>query len=296
MPQTGLYQHTNDPELVFQFVSGRFSALFPDHQWSWFDRLYVDTCRVFSGGNSDYQRVDGYHSLEHTLQAVVCLMLLIEGRVLARAKPLMSAHDVELALSAAMLHDSGFFRLRGDSIGTAAKYTYCRSIRSCAFAASYLPRWGAKLEDVQTVIGAIDRTGPHLEIGRLHSMGERAVLIGSVLATADSLAQMAASDYVEKLSYLFEEFVESDNFCGIPPELRSYASAAELIERTPGFWENFVRPKLNGEFGGVYRFLAQPYPGGENAYTLQIERNIQAIRNSKKENILAAAGGLDAAV
>jgi hypothetical protein len=133
--------------------------------------------------------------------------------------------------------------------------------------------------DVQAVLGAINGTGPTTEIGRLRFREPIEHVLGSALATADFLGQMSAPDYPAKLPVLFEEFRESDEFLNLPVERRAFTSAKDLIERTPGFWEHFVRPRLNTEFGAMYRFLARPYPAGANCYLEAVERNIAAIRH-----------------
>jgi hypothetical protein len=56
-----------------------------------------------------------------------------------------------------------------------------------------------------------------------------------------------------------------------------FSSAADLIRKTPGFWRHFVLPKLTTEFRGVYRYLAVPYPHGENPYLDAVERNMDKI-------------------
>jgi hypothetical protein len=134
----------------------------------WLRRIFDDIERLFHGRHPGYAAIDAhYHSLEHTLQAVVCLVLLLEGRRMARVRPALDSRQFELAVAAALLHDTGFLRLRNDTKGTGAKYTFCHVLRSCAFTASYLPTVGADDRDVETVLCAINCTGPNMEIGRL---------------------------------------------------------------------------------------------------------------------------------
>jgi hypothetical protein len=48
----------------------------------------------------------------------------------------------------------------------------------------------------------------------------------------------------------------------------------ELIAKTPEFWESFVLPRLSEDYRSVYRFLADPFPAGTNAYIEAVERNV----------------------
>ncbi len=261
--------------------------MYPDASSNWLSRIFRDMEDLFTGRHPDYAPCDiRYHDFEHTLQATVCITLLLEGRHHAGVEPRLTARQFQLAVASALLHDAGYSRLRSDRKGTGAKYTFCHVLRSCAFAASYLPTLGATDYEVEAVLGAINCTGPTKQISRLFFREAVERIIGCALATADYLGQMAAADYPDELEILFEEFEESDNFIHLPPSRRAFKSAAELIEKTPMFWKKWVQPKLEGDFQAVYRFLAQPYPHGPNAYLNAVEKNIAKI---KKRGVPARA-------
>jgi hypothetical protein len=57
-----------------------------------------------------------------------------------------------------------------------------------------------------------------------------------------------------------------------------FASAEDLMQKTPLFWEQYVRQKISREFLGLYRFLNVPYPDGPNPYIEQIDANIARLR------------------
>ena len=50
------------------------------------------------------------------------------------------------------------------------------------------------------------------------------------------------------------------------------------MRKTPIFWENYVRMKLDRDFGGLYRFLNDPYPAGPNEYLQRIEMNMERLK------------------
>ena len=267
-----------------------FAEMFPKATAEWLGTLFRDLETFFSGRHPDYQAVDlQYHDLEHTLQATLCFARLMAGRHLAGVEPRVTPREFELGLAGVMLHDTGYLKLHSDTQGTGAKYTYTHVLRSCAFAAVYLPRLGATLTEVQDVLAAISCTGPRTEIGRMDFRNPVEKVIGCAIATADYLGQMSASDYPGELEMLFREFQESDNFYHVPVAERMFSSSSDLIARTPAFWTDFVRPKLDGDFDGLYRYLADPYPHGPNPYIEAIERNVAEIRSriaasSRKEN------------
>ena len=270
---------TKDASAVAAFVEKKFAEMYPEASLAWLTTIFRDIETLFSGRHPDYAAVDlRYHDLEHTLQATVCMVLLLEGRHAAGVEPRLNARQFELGLSAVLLHDSGYLKLRSDNVGTGAKYTFCHVLRSCAFAASYLPTLGANDHEVEAVLGAINCTGPAKEISRLHFREPYERIVGCALATADYLGQMAAADYPDELEILFHEFKESDDFIHLPASRRAFKSIEEVAERTPMFWKKFVQPKLESDFMAVYRFLSSPYPHGPNAYLEAIEKNISLIK------------------
>ncbi len=269
---------TKNPVAVAALVRETFVRLFPGAATTWFKRIFDDIETLFAGRHPDYAAVDlRYHDLEHTLQATVCLTLLLEGCQASGEEPRITARQFELAIASVLLHDAGYLKLRSDTVGTGAKYTFCHVLRSCSFAASYLPALGATEPEVGGVLGAINCTGPTKEISRLHFQDPVERFIGCALATADYLGQMAAPDYPDELEILFNEFMESDDYVHLPAERRMFKSAADLIARTPDFWRKIVLPKLEKDFEGVYRYLAEPYPNGHNAYLDAVARNIAII-------------------
>lgn len=269
---------TKNPAAVATLVRQTYERLYPGSPTAWFDRLFHDIETLFAGRHPDYGPIDlRYHDFEHTLQATACLALLLEGCQTSGAGPRVSSRQFELGIAAVLLHDAGYLKLRSDTIGTGAKYTFCHVLRSCAFAASYLPALGANEAEISGVLGAINCTGPTKEISRLHFRDPIERFIGCALASADYLAQMAAPDYPDELEILYAEFSESDNFIHLPAAQRMFKSSNDLIARTPAFWHSVVLPKLERDFEGAHRFLAQPYPNGHNAYLHGIARNIAII-------------------
>ncbi len=281
---------TKNPVAVAALVRETFVRLFPGAATTWIERIFGDVETLFAGRHPDYAPIDlRYHDLEHTLQATVCLTLLLEGYQTSGEQSGITARQFELAVASGLLHDAGYLKLRSDTVGTGAKYTFCHVLRSCSFAASYLPSLGATESEVGGVLGAINCTGPTKEISRLHFQDPVERFVGCALATADYLGQMAAPDYPDELEILFSEFMESDDYVHLPVERRMFQSADDLIARTPDFWRKIVRPKLEKDFEGVHRYLAEPYPDGHNAYLEAVERNI-AIIEARLARAAARAG------
>jgi len=263
---------------VAAFVRAKFEAIYPEASDAWLQQLFNDIDALFTGRHPAYAKNDlRYHNLRHTLMAVVCMAVLLEGRHLARDGVPLKARDFELGIAGVLLHDSGYLKLKSDTGGTGAKYTFCHILRSCAFAASFLPELGATDVEVESVLSAINCTGPNSEISRLRFRDPVSRVVGCALATADYLGQLSDPQYPQKLGDLFREFRESDDFTHVPLERRVFRSENDLICRTPGFWSNFVKPKLESDFQAVYRYLARPFPSGRNEYLAAVDANLATI-------------------
>jgi hypothetical protein len=269
---------TKDPGAVWRFVDACFLRMYPRRRTQRLRRVFRFVADLFSGRHPGYSANDlEYHDFEHTLQATVCLVSLLEGRRLSGVQPAVDARRCELALAAVLLHDSGFIKLRDDRRGTGAKYTFCHVLRSGALAASHLPDLGFDHDEIETVVHAINCTGPSAEVPRIPFREPADRILGCAVTTADFLAQMAAPDYPDELPLLFAEFRECDEFTRVEPSRRKFRSVAQLQRDTPAFWNRIVRRKLESDFLAVYRFLARPSPGGRNPYIAAVERNIAEI-------------------
>jgi predicted metal-dependent HD superfamily phosphohydrolase len=265
---------TKHPIAVAKAVQAAFSTIGAEASFPLLNRLFADVTDMFEGRYAGYQAVDmHYHNYEHTLQATMCLVHILQGRSRTFDRPVLLARDWELAVMAVLLHDSGFLKKSGDHVGTGAKYTFIHERRSCDFAREYLPRMGVTATEIEDICAAIICTGPRGKVSQVAFSRDEARQIAFTLVTADYLAQMSAADYLDKLPILFREFQEAFEFEQIPPEKRPYNSLKELLEKSPAFWGNYVRPLLDFEAGGVYRYLGQPNP-----YLQAVEDNLAELR------------------
>ncbi|HEY6169869.1 MAG TPA: HD domain-containing protein [Verrucomicrobiae bacterium] len=270
---------TNDPAAVRAAVLDLFRAAFPGASVSRLEGAFARAADCFSGRYAGYHAIDAhYHDFEHTLQGTLCLARMLHGRHQAGAKPPVPHAMFELAIIAALLHDTGYLKTTDDREGTGAKYTLTHVNRSAEFAARLLGELGFPAAQIGAVQNMIRCTGVSANLGAIPFQDEIERTLGLALGTADLLGQMAAADYPTKLPLLYDEFAESARFNGKPGAAGNFADAADLIARTPAFWDNYVLPKIEKDFAGLYRFLSQPYPSGPNAYLDRIETNIARIR------------------
>ncbi|RME95997.1 MAG: hypothetical protein D6766_01795 [Verrucomicrobia bacterium] len=274
-------QDTGDPTAVAHEVQLVYCSLFPEADRRFIPRAFGVVIDSFCGGNPAYLPIDArYHDVEHTMQGALCMARLLERRHRLGAEPVLTEEQFRLGLLAMLMHDTGYLKHAGDTEGTGAKYTAIHVRRSAEFAANCLAARGYTDEEITAVQHMIQCTGLGADPRRIPFKHAWERMLGCALATADLLGQMAAPDYVDKLPILYEEFAEAAAFTGGQlPTATTFDSAEELIRRTPEFWENYVRPRLDNELERLYRFLNDPWPDGPNPYVQAIEANIRRIRN-----------------
>ena len=273
---------TRDPTAVEVEVQSAYLTTFPNGDPFFVPRVFGWAIECFTGGYHDYQAVDArYHDLEHTMQGTLCMARLLCGRHAAGAQPPLTQRMTQLGLLAILFHDSGYLKRRDDNEGTGAKYTVIHVGRSADFAASFLGGKGYDPGDIQAVQNMIRCTGVDALLSEIRFQSELEKIAGFALGTADLLGQMAAEDYVDKLPILYSEFAEAARFTKDKNHfVAMFSSAKDLIQKTPIFWEKYVQLKLDRDFGGVHRFLNEPYPDGPNPYLQRIEANMERLRQS----------------
>lgn len=240
----------------------------------------------FAGANPEFEPLDTrYHDLEHTMQGTLCLAHLMVGWHRSRTQPSLDERAVRTGLFAILLHDTGYLKGRGDLHGTGAKFTPIHVQRSAEVAGRYLPTERFTAEEVLAAQSMIRCTGVNADIRALNFQRPVDRQVGCALATADLLGQMAAPNYPERLSDLFLEFQEAATATDGANANLMFANADDLIRKTPAFWENHVCPRLDGEFGGVFRLLSRPWPDGPNPYFSHVEENIRRIRAAGESDV-----------
>ena len=271
---------TKFPSEVELEIQSVFHEMFPDADRYFVQKVFTWANACFTGQYRDYQAIDArYHDFEHTLQGALCLARLLYRRHAVSAIPVLPQKMFELGLLAILLHDTGYLKKKEDTEGTGAKYTLIHVSRSSGFAALLLGEKGYSAPDIRTIQHMIRCTGVNVDLKSIPFDNELDRLVGFGLGTADLLGQMAANDYVPKLPILYAEFAESARYNdGKMTSAGSFASAEDLMRKTPLFWEHYVRPKIERDFEGLYRFLNMPFPDGPNYYLDRIKANIARLQ------------------
>jgi len=276
--------NTQDPLAVARMVAQIEQSAFPDtSDGDYILAVFQQVADMFNGRFAYFQAMDTlYHNLEHTLQATLCWARMVNCYIEQNGTTLINQEYFRIGLVSILMHDLGYLKEEQDDVGTGAKFTFVHERRSCEMAQICLSASGWSPRDTFAVQHIISCTGPRALIDAIPFRHRSEKLLGQMVATADYLGQMSDPQYVGKLPVLYKEFEESDNYRGVSKHRRLFSSYEDLLEKTPGFWRNVVLPKLTHDCSGLFRYLASPFPGGNNPYIKQVETNITIIEECLK--------------
>jgi hypothetical protein len=266
-------------------VLGIYAARYPGEELAPLRRAFEDMKALFAGRYPGYLACDTlYPDLRHSLDMTLATARLIDGhdRVCAVADRL-GARRAMFGVMVALLHDSGYIRRNSESgVENGAVFTKVHVSRSAEFLLSYLPTIGFAAE-ANTAAQLTHFTGYELDFEKIELEDAKDRLLGCIVGTSDLIAQMADRQYIEKCrDFLYWEFVWAGIAREIQPdgsEIVRYASAMDLVIKTPGFYQYLARPRLDKRLQGVERYAAA-HLDGRNLYQEEIARNMQYLHET----------------
>ena len=271
----------SSPAAVRNAVHELFSGTFPGAP---FDKLWLafyDFERLFTGRFPGYLGCDTtYHDVQHTLDMTLALARLIVGyeRSVEPGERLGAARAL-MAIVTALFHDSGYIRheQRDQNFSNGAEFTMYHVSRSADFLRRYMPELGM-VGEVGVASMIVHFTGYELDLDKIELDDPRDIICGHLIGTADLIAQMADRCYLEKCrDRLYQEFVVG----GVAVEnakpgeyMVRYRSGQDLLQKTPSFYQQVMRDRLNKKFNHVYRYAEVLYEG-HNPYIESIRNNVE---------------------
>ena len=275
--------NTTDPVCVKLEVDRIFRSLYARPRAVTLNRAFDDMVRLYRGDFPGYAKCDtGYHDLQHVLEVTLAMTRLLDGYERSRGEGRHIPERLfELGVVCALYHDIGYIRRLSDTKHrNGAEYTRTHVSRGARFLREYLPAIG--MREYADVAGQIVHfTGYERPVSSIRVPDPIFKLLGSLLGSADIIAQMSDRCYLEKCrDRLYPEFVaggidrrRTDN-----GEEVVFASAEDLLRKTPIFYQNAAR-RLDVELGGAYQF-AQTHFGGSNLYMDAVKQNIRFVQRS----------------
>ena len=277
--------NTTDPVCVKLEVVHLFKSLYPIDRAPALETAFDDMVSLYRGHYPGYSRCDTeYHDLQHVLDVTLAMARLLDGYQRSSAGPALSERLFQLGVICALFHDMGYIRRLNDTRhANGAEYTPIHVSRSAKFLQEYLPKIG--MEEYAEVAGAVvHHTGYEIPVAQIEVPDPVYRLLGSLLGSADIIAQMADRCYLEKCrDRLYPEFVLG----GITRRRTEageevvFSSPEDLIRKTPGFYKNASR-RLDVDLGRAYVY-AQTHFGGANLYMDAVQQNIRFIEKQVEQ-------------
>jgi len=271
--------NTTDPASVNGEVNRIFLELYPNASTHLLNRVFRDLARLLAGDYPGYHACDtSYHNLQHSLDVTLAMARLMDGYERTRERrPELGARLFRFGIVTALFHDIGYLRKVNDTRHkNGAEYTFKHVSRGAKFLEDYMNRIGmAELAPIASRI--IHFTGYEKAIEKIDVPNISFRLIGSMLGTADIIAQMADRCYLEKCrDRLYPEFVEGGLAARDDGDHRTsvmFRSVEELMSSTPRFYRT-ARARLNEQLGGAHGYAGKHF-GGQNLYLDEIDKNMQ---------------------
>ena len=271
--------HVASAAAVRNAVQELFQDSYPDAAFDTIWLAFHDFDRLFDGRLGAYQGCDTvYHDKQHTLDMTLAMARLLTGyEHSSSGADRLGADRAVMGLISALFHDAGYIR-RADETRrrNGAEFTVWHVSRSAEFLRTYLPRIG--LGDAAEVAAQVVHfTGYELNLDDIELDDPKDSMVGHFLGTADLIAQMADRCYLEKCrDRLYSEFVlggvaiQDEDGGSVTTQ---YGSGIDLLRKTPVFFEQSARIRLERNFNRAYRYI-EPLYDGRNPYMEFIEQNL----------------------
>lgn len=281
-----------DPSAVNAEVNRIFLALYPAASASQIDRAFRDLGLLYQGKFPGYHSCDtAYHDIQHVLDVTLAMARLMEGYERAKIAPEpFGAPLFCLGIVTALFHDCGYVRELDDTVHrSGGELTLTHVSRGARFLQRYLPQIGmGDLADIAAAL--IHFTGYEIPVAQINVPTLRHKLLGSLLGSADIIAQMSDRCYLEKCrDRLYPEFVAGGIARKRLPdgkEVVVYESGDDLVMKTPKFCEGAMQ-RLEKDLGGCYRYAEYNF-GGRELYRTRIDKNLKFARAISREHDTSA--------
>jgi hypothetical protein len=280
---------TTDPLSVKTELDRLHRLLYPAGSRVGIDHAFNDCIRLYRGEYPGYSACDtDYHDLQHVLEVTLAMARLMDGYERSRhGSPALGVRLFQLGVVLALFHDMGYLRKSRDTKAkTGAQYTKVHVTRGARFLRGYLPLIGMP-EFSEVAPELLHFTGYEKNIAEIRIKDPLLRLLGSLLGSADIIAQMSDRCYLEKCrDRLYPEFVDGGIATTKSKEGREtvlYSSGDDLVAKTPAFFESAVK-RLELDLGGAHQYAATHF-GGFNLYMHAATKNVQFARQLGPEQV-----------
>ena len=279
---------TTDSAAVHREIGRLFRLLYPGASHSAMDCAFEDAAKIYAGHYPGYQACDtSYHNLQHIMDVTLAMARLMDGYERSRnATPALGVRFFQLGVIVGIFHDVGYLRKSTDTTAkNGAEYTLIHVSRGAEFLRRYMP--GIGMADCAVAAAElIHFTGFEKRVSDILVRDPVLRMVGSLLGSADIIAQMSDRCYLEKCrDHLYPELVTGG--LAVKKTIQGdevvYLSGDDMVKKTPAFFEGAVH-RLEHDLGGAYNYAATHF-GGFNLYMHAATKNVHFAKE------LGAKGG-----
>ncbi len=272
--QLSLLVDMTSPFSVFEEVKIILLDMNNNGNFSSLRAVFQDTLSLFKGEFIGYEACDTpYHNLQHTTDVFLAMARLIHGAHIAGEA--VSEAEIQVGLIAALMHDTGYIRKETDHQSCGAQLAPEHVLRSTEFMTRCLTTKDYSGDFIQKTENIILYTDHENASGNMPFISDNHQLLGTMLASADLLAQTADRTYLEKLPLLFREFKEVGT--------GNHGSELDLIKEAVLFNEQ-MHERLATQLNNVKRFLKTHFrvrwDGDTDLYQLAISRSMAYLEST----------------
>ena len=260
---------TNSPEKVMEEIRIIISLGFDEFDFNTLDNVFNDVLKLYNGDYPGYRKcTTEYHSLSHTIDTFIAMARLINGYIIDNHR--ISEKSALLGLISALMHDTGYIQTNDDNVGTGAKYTLVHISRSITFLEKYFEIHGYSREDTGFCTNCIWCTNINIKMNELCFSSREEEVMGKMLGIADLISQIADRSYLEKLIYLYMEFIEG--------KVEGFQNEVDMLNKTVGFFDTTIR-RFVEELGNLNRHMINHF---NVRWNINSDLYMKAIENNVK--------------
>ena len=261
----------DDPTAVWAEAHTTLGLFADESEITRLKKVYDHTVDLYSGNVLGYREcTSGYHDLRHTTDVFLATARLLHGMSLAGSS--VPTAMVEPTLVAALMHDIGYIQESGDT-GSGAKYTLAHIKRGKEYLGKYLPKAGFDEAEIELISKLIGCTSLSIDFNNAGLADSGSLLAARSLFNADIIGQMADRIYLEKLLFLYREFMEAN--------IKEYSSEDELLERTLSFYRSAWQKILDeGEYHTRHMraHFRERWQDDRDLYTRAVDNNMAFLK------------------
>jgi len=230
----------NNPDEVFNEAKKIFSYNYTNESFLHIEQVYKMMYSLYNGSFPGYGCCNTeYHDFNHINHVFLATARIIDGLNITEGS--FNEKKAVNLLIASLLHDAGYIQEDNDIEGTGAKYTATHVSRSVEFTKKNYKLLNLLDDDIPVITSLIECTCTTSD--PIVNLSGEDYLCGAILATADIIGQMSDRVYLEKLLFLYYEFVEAG--------IDGYNTAFDILRKTHQFYKTTL-DRLSGRFYAFY--------------------------------------------